>query len=132
MGETENDSTLTTAVVVSPDSERRQCRRSKLGLPLRARPSDPEKDDHFEDVRLTLNASRKGFYFATWSQSYYQGMRLFVTFPYSSSVGLADSEYIGQVVRVGRLSDGRLGVAVQLLATMNLKASSTAASIQRK
>ncbi len=132
MGEAENDSTLTTAVVVSLGSERRQWRRSKLGLPLRARPSDPEKDDHFEDVRLTLNASRNGFYFATWSQSYYQGMRLFVTFPYSSSVGLADSEYIGQVVRVGRLSDGRLGVAVQLLATMNLKASSTPASIQRK
>ncbi len=130
MGETRASSTILTAVVVPLTRECRRSRRAKVGLPVRARPSDPTKDDHFEEVRPTLNASRDGLYFATWSQSYYQGMRLFVTFPYSSSEALMDGEYVGRVARVDRLSDGRLGVAVQLLTTINLQASG--ASTQRK
>lgn len=132
MGETPNSPTTLMAVVAPLAGESRRSRRAKVGLALRARPSDPEKDDHFEEVRMTLNASRDGIYFATWSESYYHGMRLFVTFPYSSSVALADGEYVGQVMRVDRLGDGRLGVAVQLLTTINLRVSNTSASTQRK
>ncbi len=130
---TQDSSTSITAVLVRhPHHECRRRSRSKLALPVRVRPSDPEKDEHFEEVLKTLNASRDGLYFETRCESYYERMRLFVTFPFSSSDLSISSEYIGHVVRMDRLGGGRLGVAVRLLGTMNLAPPSTAVRMQRK
>ncbi|MGD0955288.1 MAG: hypothetical protein ABR953_00480 [Candidatus Acidiferrales bacterium] len=91
--------------------ERRRTRRAKLSKPVRARPSDPK---YKGEVRTTLNASRDGFYFTTWADHYYVGMSVGVIFPYAS-VDLCDSESVGRIVRIDRLTDGCLGVAVQIL-----------------
>src|SRR2546422_2587202 len=62
--------------------ERRR-RRVKMSRQVRVRPSSPV-DKHFEEVRATVSASPDGLYFTTWRDAYYQGMRLLITFPYSS------------------------------------------------
>jgi hypothetical protein len=46
-------------------------------------------------------------------------MRIFVTFPYSSPHDPMNTEYVAQVVRVERLPNGKTGVAVHLLMTVN-------------
>jgi hypothetical protein len=91
--------------------ERRRSRRVNISKPVRVRPSDPKYKD---EVRTTLNASRNGLYFATWAEHYYVGMSLSVTFPYAS-VDLGNGESVGRILRIERLTDGRLGIAVQIL-----------------
>ena len=91
--------------------ERRRSRRVSISRPVRVRPSDPKYND---EVRNTLNASRNGLYFATWAEHYYVGMSLGVTFPYAS-IDLGNGESVGRIVRIDRLSDGRFGIAVQIL-----------------
>jgi hypothetical protein len=81
-------------------------------MPARIRPSDPRRE---EEVRSTLNRSHYGLYFATWTEHYYMGMRLNVTVPYSSAVDLCNSEQVAEIVRIERLTDGRLGIAVRIL-----------------
>jgi hypothetical protein len=95
--------------------ERRLNRRRRVSLPLYVRPSGLEEDNTFEDVRSTQNASHDGLYFTTWCRSYRTGMRVLITFPYSPLPALLNVDYIGQVVRVEHLTDGRLGIAVRLL-----------------
>ena len=90
--------------------EQRRSRRITIGQPVKVRPSDPQ-EERFEDISKTVNASRKALYFITGRDSYYIGMRLYVTLPYS--------EYLGQVVRIEQLEDGRRGVAVQLLSPLD-------------
>jgi hypothetical protein len=85
---------------------------------VRVRPSDP-RDDHFEDLPTSINASKEGILFATRRTDYYAGMRIFVTFPYSSPHDPMNTEYVAQVVRVERLPNGKTGVAVHLLMTVN-------------
>lgn len=97
---------------------KRQSRRAKIARPLRVRPSDP-RDEHFEDLPVSVNASKEGIYFTTRRKSYYKGMRVFVTFPFSSPHDPMNCEYVAQVVRVEELSKGKFGVAVHLQMTMN-------------
>ena len=111
--------------------ERRRSRRVKIGQPIKVRPSDP-KDDHFEELSKTRNASRTGVYFVTKRESYYPGMRLFVTAPYYSPTDPTNCEYIAQVVRVENLGDGQYGVAAQLLSTVDLKMTPGLAGMQRR
>jgi hypothetical protein len=63
-------------------SDKRVNRRAKIAKPVRVRPSEP-RDDHFDDLPISVNASKEGIYFTTRLKSYYPGMRVFVTFPYS-------------------------------------------------
>ena len=112
MDETTKSSTTQKAVIApAPDRERRKGRRTKISKPLRIRPEDPK---YREEVRATLNASRDGLYFTTWARHYYIGMRVRVTFPYASH-DVCNSEYFGEVARIERLGDGRLGIAVRIL-----------------
>jgi len=92
--------------------ERRQMRRAGISLQVRLRTAD-FNDGNFEEVRTTLNASRKSIYFFTTLDRYYKGMRLRVTSPYDPMAGVANLEQIGEVVRVQRRNDG-YGVAVAL------------------
>lgn len=105
--------------------------RTKIRQSVRVRPSDP-KDPNFEEVQQTLNASREGLYFATKRGSYYVGMRLFITFPYSSPTDPINCEYIGEVLRVEQLGNSRYGIAVHLLSTINMVPSTGSVHSQRK
>jgi len=92
-------------------SEWRAGRRAKIARPAPVRPSEP-RDDHFEDLPISINPSKSGIYFTTRRKSYYPGRRVFVTFPYCSPQDPMNCEYIAQVVRVERLENGKSGVAV--------------------
>jgi hypothetical protein len=99
-------------------TEQRRSRRAKIARPMRVRPSEP-RDEHFEDLPVSVNASREGIYFLTRHSSYYKGMRLFVTFPFASAQDPMNCEYVAEVVRVEEVPNGRLGVAVYLIMTLN-------------
>ena len=102
-------------------ADKRRTRRAKIAKPLRVRPSEP-RDEHFEDLPVSVNASKDGIFFQTRRKDYYRGMRVFVTFPFSSQHDPMNCEYVGEVVRVEELPNNRYGVAVHLLMTMNYSA----------
>ena len=94
--------------------ERRRQKRAGLKLSARVRPANLKKEDRYE-VLVTLNASRESFYFITASERYQLGMRLLVTFPFSSAHDRAAiTEDDGEVMRMEQLPSKRFGVAVQL------------------
>ena len=99
-------------------AELRRSRRAKIARTLRVRPSEP-RDEHFEDLPISANASKEGIFFTTRREGYYPGMRVFVTFPYSSPHDPMNCEYVAHVVRVEKMANGKFGVAVELLMTMN-------------
>ena len=101
-----------------------------MARPLRVRPSEP-RDKHFEDFPVSINASKDGIYFKTKHTSYYAGMRLFVTFPFSSAHDPMNCEYVAKVVRVEKLANGKFGVAVDLLMTVNYSAGPPKGSLTR-
>jgi hypothetical protein len=105
---------------VYPD--KRVSRRAKIARPVRVRPSDP-KDEHFEDLPVSVNASKDGIFFTSRRKSYYKGMRVFVTFPFSSPDDPMNCEYVAEVVRVGELPNSKFGVAVNLKMSMNYSGS---------
>lgn len=109
---------------------KRRSRRAKIARPLRVRPSEP-RDEHFEDLPISVNASKEGIYFLSRCESYYPGMRVFVTFPYTSPHDPLNCEYVAEVVRVEKLANGKSGVAVHLKMTMNFTRSSTEGSLTR-
>ncbi|MGB7844569.1 MAG: PilZ domain-containing protein [Candidatus Acidiferrum sp.] len=110
--------------------EVRRSRRAKIAKPLRVRPSEP-RDEHFEDMPISINASKEGIYFHTRRENYYKGMRVFVTFPFSSQFDPMNCEYVAEVVRVENLPNGRFGVAVHLKMTMNYKSGAPPGSVSR-
>jgi hypothetical protein len=99
-------------------SELRRGRRAKLARPMRVRPSEP-RDDHFDDLPNSVNASKHGIYFVSKNSTYYKGMRVFVTFPYSAHDPMS-SEYLAEVVRIDILPNNKFGIAVDLKMTVNM------------
>jgi hypothetical protein len=93
--------------------ERRQMRRAGVSLLVRLCSTDAP-GDQFEEVRTTLNATRKAIYFFTTLERYRRGMRLRVMSPYTPEAAAANLEQVGEVVRVQRRNEG-YGVAVALL-----------------
>src|ERR1700730_14415714 len=61
-----------------------------------------------KEVCTTLNVSRNGLYFATTTQHYFPGMNVIVTFDFRSDDPM-QREYLGDVVRLERLEDGKWG-----------------------
>jgi hypothetical protein len=110
--------------------EQRRSRRAKIVKTLRVRPSEP-RDEHFEDLPVSINASKEGVYFHTRRNNYYKGMRVFVTFPFSSAHDPMNCEYVGEVVRVETLANGRFGIALHLKMTMNYNSSAPPGSVTR-
>lgn len=111
-------------------SEQRRSRRAKIAKPLRVRPSEP-RDEHFEDLPVSVNASKEGIYFHSRRSNYYKGMRVFVTFPFSSAHDPMNCEYVAEVVRVENLPNGRFGVALHLIMTVNYSAGARPGGITR-
>ena len=95
-------------------TERRRRARLKLPQTVRVRPSDASRHD-FDEVHLTQNTSRNSAYFISKNSSYSEGMRVFITFPYSDSPGAINLESIGRVVRIEELGEGRRGIAIEIL-----------------
>ena len=112
-------------IVEAPVSELRRARRAKIAKQLRVRPSEP-RDDHFEDLSASVNASKHGIYFTTRRSNYYKGMRVFVTFPYTSAHDPMSCEYLAEVVRIEGLQNGKFGVAVDLKMTLNMNSQNNA------
>src|SRR5579862_6110125 len=104
---------------ITSNLEQRHWPRAKLSCPVRARPSQPTIDE-FDEVIVTVNSCRNGCYFTTNSTYFKKHLRLFVMLPYSNSLGAINREYIGEVLRVDSLPDGRIGVAVNLVTTIGL------------
>ena len=126
MLDTMNDSNsklIDSSVAEIPVTELRRARRAKISRQVRVRPSDP-RDDHFEDLPVSANASKHGIYFISRRTNYYKGMRVFVTFPFTSAHDPMNCEYLAEVVRVESLSKNRFGVAVDLKMTLNMNATS--------
>jgi len=111
-------------------AEKRRSRRAKIAKPLRVRPSEP-RDEHFEDLPVSINASKEGIYFQTRRDNYYKGMRVFVTFPFTSPHDPMNCEYVAEVVRVENLPNNRFGVALHLLMTMNYSSNANKGSLTR-
>jgi hypothetical protein len=88
-------------------------RRAGVSLLVRLCSTDAP-GDQFEEVRTTLNATRKAIYFFTTLERYRRGMRLRVMSPYTPDAAAANLEQVGEVVRVQRRNEG-YGVAVALL-----------------
>jgi len=91
-------------------------RRARLRLPqnVRVRPSDAHAGD-FDEVLLTKNTSRNSAYFISKNASYREGMRVFITVPYSDTPDSINLESLGKVVRIEELGEGRRGIAVEIL-----------------
>jgi hypothetical protein len=114
--------TVESPVAEIPVSELRRTRRAKISKQVRVRPSEP-RDDHFEDLPVSANASKHGIYFISRRSNYYKGMRVFVTFPYTSAHDPLACEYLAEVVRIENLPKSRFGVAVDLKMTLNMNAT---------
>ena len=85
--------------------------RAKLSQPVRVRPYDPHDP---EEVCVTENLSRKGFYFETSLSHYFSGMCVAVTRNFVPGDPM-NREEGAEVVRVERLKNGKWGVAIRVL-----------------
>lgn len=93
--------------------ERRQMRRASVRVPVRLSPAN-WKDQKFEEVLATQNASRANLYvISRASKYYYERMRLRITFPFNSAHDSAStSEDTAEIVRLDPLPNGRVGIAI--------------------
>jgi hypothetical protein len=91
--------------------ERRTRRRAKIARNVLIRPCDPR---YRGEVQATANWSRDGLYFVTSSKHYYMNMRLTLTTDYEANDPCKSSSF-GEIVRIDKLEDGKLGIAVRIL-----------------
>jgi hypothetical protein len=101
--------------------ERRRKGRLKLPRVVRVRPSEPGLNE-FDEILPTLNAAMDSVYFVSKNRRYKEGLRVFITYPYSDLPGSINQESLGKVVRVDELDHGRRGIAVQILMPLHLGA----------
>jgi hypothetical protein len=85
--------------------------RAKLSQSVRVRPYDPHDP---EEVCVTQNLSRMGFYFETSLGHYFSGMSVGLTRNFAPGDPV-NREERGEVVRVERLKNGNWGVAIRIL-----------------
>ena len=92
-------------------TERRRAPRTRTSRPVYVQPADAG-DPHFEEVRNMTDVSRIGFYFTTnCGGNYRQCMKLYVI----PAFGYFNFEYLGEVVRIEKLTTGDYGIGVRLL-----------------
>jgi hypothetical protein len=104
--------------------ERRRKGRLRVPRVIRVRPSEPHLAD-FDEILPTLNAAVDSVYFVSKNQAFREGMRVFITHPYSEAPGSINRESLGKVVRIDELDRGRRGIAVQLLMPVYLGGKET-------
>jgi two-component system cell cycle response regulator DivK len=94
-------------------TERRSRRRAMISAQVRVRTEDVT-DGGPDEILTTQDVSRAGFLFLSSNPSYYPGMEVLVTFPYSSAPNALQAEQPGRVARVNNLGDGRRTVAIAI------------------
>jgi hypothetical protein len=104
--------------------ERRRKGRLKVPRVVRVRPSEPGLTE-FDEILPTQNAALDSVYFVSKNRRYKEGLRVFITFPYSDSPGSINQESLGRVVRIDDLDHGRRGIVVQILMPLYLGAKET-------
>ena len=92
----------------------RRFRRVECSLPIQVRQA-AESASEVRDVCITQNISRDGLYFKSGLLSYREDMRLTISFLRDSDFFATSASYVGQIVRVDKIEDGRVGVAVRLV-----------------
>jgi hypothetical protein len=108
-------------VHASPGNRGTPPQRSAEAASRRSRP--PLRTfNEFDEILPTLNASMDSVYFVSKNRRYKEGLRVFITYPYSDSPGSINQESLGKVVRVDELDHGRRGIAVQILMPLHLGA----------
>jgi hypothetical protein len=88
--------------------------RAKLAQPVRVCLYDSHCP---EEICVTQNVSRKGFYFETALGHYFPGMYVYVPRNFHPE-DLMSREETADVVRVEKLKSGKWGVAIRVLATL--------------
>ena len=74
-------------------------------------PADPR---YREEVQPTENLARGGLYFVTSAKHYYLGMRVSLVAGYEPN-DPCNAKSFGEIIRIDKLKDDRLGIAVQIL-----------------
>jgi hypothetical protein len=108
----------------SGTEERRRKGRLKLPRVVRVRPSEPGLID-FDEILPTKNAAQDSVYFISKNKKYKEGLRVFITYPYSDEPGSINREFLGKVTRVEELDHGRRGIAIQMLMPLYVGAKET-------
>ena len=102
----------------APIKNRRRAPRAKLSLPVRIRCFDM---NWTEEIGKTSNVSREGLYFETsarhYLEQYFRNRKVSVVRNFQPG-DIVNLEETGQIVRIDRLPDGKLGVAIHLLLRM--------------
>jgi hypothetical protein len=119
-----NEVCLLSTMALRNSPERRRKGRLKLPQTIRVRPSDAHLND-FDEILPTLNSSRNSVYFASKNEYYREGMRLFITYPYSEGLGSINRDSLGKVVRIDDLGNGRRGIAVDIVMPVYLGGEET-------
>lgn len=99
----------------APIKNRRLAPRAKLSLPVRIRCFD---SNWTEEIGRTSNVSREGLYFETsarhYLEQYFRNWKVSVVRNFQPG-DIANLEESDQIVRIDRLADGKLGVAIHIL-----------------
>ena len=103
--------------------DRRREHRAQIARPVYMETADAD-GEQFEEVRMTRDLGRWGFYFMTEKSAYRPGMRVHAI----PAFGCLNCEYEGEVVRVEQLPAGEFGVAVRLLHVRNAMGASNTAT----
>ena len=97
-----------------PIKNRRRAPRAKLSLPVRIRCFDL---NWTEEIGRTSNVSREGLYFETserhYLEQYFRNWKVSVMRNFQPG-DIANLEETGQIVRIDRLPDEKLGVAIHI------------------
>jgi hypothetical protein len=104
--------------------ERRRKGRLKVPRVVRVRPSEPGLTD-FDEILPTQNAALDSVYFVSKNHRYKEGLRVFITYPYSDEPGSINREFLGKVERIEELAHGRRGIAIQMLMPLYVGAKET-------
>lgn len=98
-----------------PHGERRTHARNRLRLPIRIQGA--LRSGKVDEMTHTANVARGGLYFIS-SNPYTIGLTLTITYPYWEGPGAINKEYPARIVRVDAQADGRRGVAVKFLVSL--------------
>ena len=104
--------------------ERRRRKRAKITAQVHMRGvNTPEP---FEEICKSVDVSRDGLLVTAVRAGYWQGQRLYVTFPYSTAAAALNSSQAAEVVRVVE-QEGRYTVALQFIDAKSDSAAKDAA-----
>jgi CheY-like chemotaxis protein len=93
--------------------ERRRRKRAKISAQVHIR--GVNSAEPMEEVCKSVDVSRDGLHFITARAGYWKGLRVEVTFPYSSAAAALNQAQPAEIVRVANYGNGQFGVAVQFL-----------------